>query len=115
MPKLRNSTPPVAPGESPRPLSGAPDSDEPTAPHSRSIVLRLKRAEGQIRGVLRMIAAGDSCNDVAQQLAAARNALDRAHFAMIACTLESEIKGAADDREHTGRVAEVLRILGKYA
>ena len=115
MPNLRNSTPPVALGGSPQRLADAPEGDELPAPHSRSIVLRLKRAEGQIRGVLRMIAEGDSCNDVAQQLAAARHALDRAYFEMLACTLESEIKGAANDRERTERVAEVLRILGKYA
>lgn len=82
--------------------------------HQRGVVLRLRRAEGQIRGVLRMIAAGEPCDDIAQQLAAARNALDRAFFEMMACTLESEIVGHGDGIRRE-RVSEVLRILSKYA
>ena len=83
--------------------------------HKRGVVLRLKRAEGQIRGVLRMIESEQPCNEIAQQLAAVRNALDRAFFEMMACTLESEITGAPDSSERHDRVAEVLRILSKYA
>lgn len=83
--------------------------------HKRGVVLRLKRAEGQIRGVLRMIENEEPCNDIAQQLAAVRNALDRAFFEMMACTLESEIVGAPDSVERQDRVTEVLRILSKYA
>jgi len=83
--------------------------------HQRGVVLRLKRAEGQIRGVLRMISAGEPCDDIAQQLAAARNALDRAFFEMMACTLESEIVGVPESAQRQERVTEVLRILSKYA
>lgn len=79
------------------------------------MVLRLKRAEGQIRGVLRMIENEDPCDAIAQQLAAVRNALDRAFFEMMACTLENEITGAPDSDERQDRVSEVLRILSKYA
>ncbi len=78
-------------------------------------MLRLKRAEGQIRGVLRMIEADEPCDAIAQQLAAVRNALDRAFFEMMACTLENEITGASDSDERQDRVSEVLRILSKYA
>lgn len=83
--------------------------------HQRGVVLRLKRAEGQIRGVLRMISEGEPCDDIAQQLAAARNALDRAFFEMMACTLESEIVGVPESTQRQERVTEVLRILSKYA
>jgi DNA-binding FrmR family transcriptional regulator len=83
--------------------------------HKRGVVLRLKRAEGQIRGVLRMIENEDPCDAIAQQLAAVRNALDRAFFEMMACTLENEITGAPDSDERQDRVSEVLRILSKYA
>jgi DNA-binding FrmR family transcriptional regulator len=90
-------------------------TDDRRNEHKRGVVLRLKRAEGQIRGVLRMIENEDPCDAIAQQLAAVRNALDRAFFEMMACTLQNEITGAPDSDERQDRVSEVLRILSKYA
>ena len=37
---------------------------------------RLKRAEGQLRGIQRMIEEGQPCLDIASQMAAVRKALD---------------------------------------
>jgi DNA-binding FrmR family transcriptional regulator len=48
------------------------------------ITNRLRRARGQIDGVLAMIEDGRSCKDVVTQLAAASKALDRAGFKIIA-------------------------------
>jgi DNA-binding FrmR family transcriptional regulator len=48
------------------------------------VVARLKRVQGQIGGVLRMIEAGEDCAAVVTQLAAASKALDRAGFKIIA-------------------------------
>ena len=45
---------------------------------------RLRRAQGQIGGVIRMIEDGRDCADVVTQLAAASRALDRAGFKIIA-------------------------------
>lgn len=85
------------------------------AEHQRSIALRLRRAEGQIRGVLRMVESGESCEHVAQQLAAVRNALDRAFFEMMACSLEYEVAEAPDATARGERVAALMRVLSKYA
>ena len=52
------------------------------------VVKRLRRAEGQIRGVIRMIEEGRDCADVITQLAAAARALDRAGFKIIATGLQ---------------------------
>lgn len=51
------------------------------------VVKRLRRAQGQIGGVLRMIDEGRECEDVVTQLAAASRALDRAGVAIIASGL----------------------------
>lgn len=51
------------------------------------VVRRLRRAEGQIRGVIRMIEDGRDCADVVTQLAAVSRALDRAGFKIIATGL----------------------------
>lgn len=85
------------------------------ASHQRAIGLRLRRAEGQIRGVLRMVEGGESCEDIAQQLAAVRQALDRAFFEMMACSLECEIAESGNDSHRQERVSGIIRTLSKYA
>jgi len=45
---------------------------------------RLKRAQGQLTAVIRMLDEGNSCEDVVTQLSAVSRALDRAGFAIIA-------------------------------
>jgi DNA-binding FrmR family transcriptional regulator len=53
-----------------------------------AVVNRLRRAEGQIGGVLRMIEEGRECKDIVAQLAAVNHAVDRAGFALIATSLK---------------------------
>nr|WP_028649700.1 metal-sensitive transcriptional regulator [Nocardiopsis sp. CNT312] len=45
---------------------------------------RLRRAQGQLSGVISMIEEGEDCVDVLQQLAAVSKALDRAGFKIVA-------------------------------
>lgn len=52
-----------------------------------SVLKRLKRAQGQIGGIVRMIEEGRDCQDIVTQLAAVSKALDRAGFAVIATGL----------------------------
>ncbi len=59
---------------------------------------RLRRAQGQIGGVLRMIEEGRECQDIVMQLAAVRRAVDRAGFSIIAtglkqCVTEANERG----------------------
>lgn len=49
---------------------------------------RLKRAQGQLGAVVRMLEEGRDCKDVVTQLSAASRALDRAGFTIIATGLE---------------------------
>jgi len=67
----------------------------------RAVVNRLRRAQGQIGGILRMIEEGRDCKDVVTQLAAVNSALDRAGFAIIAtglkqCLTESDGQDSVD-------------------
>ena len=52
------------------------------------VIKRLRRAEGQIRGVIGMLESGRDCADIVTQLAAASRALDRAGFKIIAGGLQ---------------------------
>src|SRR5690625_4338019 len=52
------------------------------------VVNRLKRAQGQLAAVTRMIEDGQDCTAVVTQLSAVSKALDRAGFALIATSME---------------------------
>ena len=57
---------------------------------------RLKRAEGQLRGIQRMIESGEPCLDIASQMAAVRKALDSAYVRMTVCFMQQELKERLD-------------------
>ena len=52
------------------------------------VINRIKRAQGQLAGVLRLLEEGRDCEDVVTQLAAVSKALDRAGFAIVASGLQ---------------------------
>lgn len=79
---------------------------------------RLKRAEGQLRGIQRMIEAGDPCLDIAGQMAAVRKALDSAYVRMTVCFMQQELGARlAPDAKRGAELAAVLEdvqtLLGK--
>jgi DNA-binding FrmR family transcriptional regulator len=51
------------------------------------VIRRLRRAQGQIAGVVRMLEDGRDCRDVVTQLAAVSKAVDRAGLAVVAAGL----------------------------
>ena len=62
---------------------------------------RLRRAEGQLAAVIRMLDDGRDCQDVVTQLAAVSRALDKAGFAIVAsglrqCITEPQKDGSPD-------------------
>ena len=70
----------------------------------KTAVNRLRRAEGQIAGVIRMLEAGRDCKDVVTQLAAVSRALDKAGFSIVAsglkqCLAEGGPEGELDVAE----------------
>ncbi|ASF38690.1 metal-sensitive transcriptional regulator [Halobacillus halophilus] len=60
---------------------------------------RLKRIEGQVRGVLKMMDEDKDCKDVITQLSAARSAMDRAIGYIVAKNLEGCIREAHEEGE----------------
>ena len=61
------------------------------------VIKRLKRAEGQIGGVIRMLEEGRDCEDVITQLAAVRKAMDKASFRLVAGGLRTCVTGKSND------------------
>jgi DNA-binding FrmR family transcriptional regulator len=61
---------------------------------SRAAVLnRLRRAQGQLAGVIAMVESGRDCRDVVTQLAAVSRALDRAGFKIVASNMRQCLAG----------------------
>ena len=67
-----------------------PDETQP-------ILNRLRRAEGQLGAVIRMLEEGRDCQDVVTQLAAVSKALDRAGFKIVATGLRECVLGVQED------------------
>ena len=61
---------------------------------ARAAVLnRLRRAHGQLAGVIAMVEQGRDCRDVVTQLAAVSRALDRAGFKIVAANMLQCLNG----------------------
>lgn len=67
---------------------------------------RLKRVEGQVRGVLRMMDEEKECKDVISQLSAARSAIDRALAFIVAQNLEQCVREQSEKGEDTSEVVQ---------
>ena len=61
------------------------------------VLNRLRRAQGQLSGVIAMIESGRDCKDVVTQLAAVSKALDRAGFKIVATGLRECATGDTSD------------------
>lgn len=70
----------------------------------RRILNRLKRARGQLDGVIAAVENGGSCRDVVTQLAAVSTALDRAGFTIVS----NAMKYCVTDPEETAKVEDGL-------
>lgn len=70
-----------------------------------AVSTRLRRARGQIEGVLAMIEEGRDCEDIVTQLSAASKAVDRAAFTIVSCGLtacvEAEARGETPPIDRT--------------
>lgn len=56
------------------------------------VLLRLRKVEGQIRGLQRMIEEGQDCTEVVHQLSAARKALDKVGFIILSHQMQDCIR-----------------------
>jgi len=81
-----------------------------------ALIRRLKRVEGQVRGLQAMIERDAECEDVAVQMSAARKALDRTFYNMLSCVIERELScknlNSADARERLKYATELLARYG---
>jgi DNA-binding FrmR family transcriptional regulator len=80
--------------------AGVTDTATPTSNGSTQVVNRIKRAQGQLSGVLRMLEEGRDLQEIVNQLKAVSRALDKAGFAIIAGELRaSASKGSVSEED----------------
>lgn len=79
------------------------------------VIRRLRRVEGQVRGIQQMLTDGRECRDIVTQLSAANKALEQAGFVLVAAgltwCLEDPERSAADGYD----LADVQKMFTKLA
>ncbi|MFL6707335.1 MAG: metal-sensitive transcriptional regulator [Massilia sp.] len=89
-----------------------------SAQQKKDLLNRLARIEGQLRGVQKLIAlaqAPSDCDAVAQQMAAARKALDRSFVQLLTSSLVNQSHNAQDLAEARTSAARLAAMLDKFA
>ena len=83
--------------------------------HKKELILRLKRIEGQLRGIQAMIQEGEDCEKVAQQISAGRRALDKAFFNVLACAIQAEPAAACAGKPTVDkRIRNAAELLARF-
>lgn len=96
-----------------QPETPAPLSDY-RADHQKDVVNRLRRIEGQVRGLIEMVQGGRSCEDVATQMSAARKAMDKTFYRMMACSVMEAVYDSKTDAQAIAEVERSARLLDRF-
>jgi DNA-binding FrmR family transcriptional regulator len=75
-----------------------------------AVLNRLRRAQGQLAGVISMIEQGRDCKDVVTQLAAVSRALDRAGFKIVATGMRECLTGVSSEGKQPMTEAELEKL-----
>lgn len=76
---------------------------------AKSVGVRLRRIEGQIKGLQRMLSEERDCAEIAQQIAAARSALDRVAIDLMTAGLEQCVRMELSNRTSGTRTLRRLQ------
>jgi len=64
-----------------------------------AIMARIKRAQGQLGGIVRMLEEGRNCEEIVTQMSAVSKAVHRAAFTLISASLEECIVEGRSDQK----------------
>ncbi|SHE28159.1 DNA-binding transcriptional regulator, FrmR family [Atopostipes suicloacalis DSM 15692] len=78
--------------------------------YEKNVKNRLKRSEGQIRGVLNMMEEEKDCKDVVTQLSAIRTSIDRAIGLIVAENLAQCLREESDE-ENSESIQEAINLI----
>jgi DNA-binding FrmR family transcriptional regulator len=79
------------------------------------VTKRLRRVEGQVRGIQQMLAEGRDCRDVVTQISAANKALEQAGFVLVAAGLRWCLEDPERSRAEGYDIGDVQKMFTKLA
>lgn len=79
-----------------------------------ALLRRLRRIEGQVRGIQRMVDEDKYCVDVLDQISAVRAALDKVGLHLMSDHIKGCVADAVRIDEHEGKVDELVDVVGKF-
>jgi DNA-binding FrmR family transcriptional regulator len=82
----------------------------------KALLSRMARIEGQVRGIRDMIEREEDCERIAQQLSAARGALQKAFSQMMACAIKHQLfdENKFDETE-SEQLEKLTQVISKYS
>jgi DNA-binding FrmR family transcriptional regulator len=84
-------------------------------PHKLALLKRLRRIEGQVRGVARMIESDRYCVDVVTQLTAVRAALDAVALQLLDDHTRGCVQSAVRSGHGSRAIGELMTVMRKFA
>jgi DNA-binding FrmR family transcriptional regulator len=89
--------------------------DERSSTETETLLTRLRRIEGQIRGIQRMLEEGRGCEDILTQLTAARSALDQVGLLLMDWHIERcLLSGLPPDEPRVRELREALKTWTRF-
>ena len=83
-------------------------------PSHAKVVPRLRRIEGQVRGITRMVESRRYCIDIVQQLTAVRNALDQAALEVMKSHINGCVSDAIKRRDGAEKIEELMQTIHRF-
>ncbi len=83
-------------------------------PKHSDVLPRLRRIEGQIRGIGRMVEGRRYCIDIIQQLTAARKALDQVSLNIMSGHIDTCVSDAIRHRDGTKKIDELMATINRF-
>ena len=86
----------------------------PQYPNHNTLLPRLRRIEGQVRGISRMVENRRYCIEIIQQLTAVRRAMDQVTLQVMKGHINGCVSDAIKRREGTQKVDELMRTINQF-
>ena len=83
-------------------------------PKHDTLLPSLRRIEGQVRGIARMVEGRRYCIDIIQQLTAARKALDQVSLKVMSGHINACVSEAIRRREGEKKINELMQTINRF-
>ena len=80
----------------------------------KKVIARLRRIEGQVRGVQRMIEEEADCGEILNQIAAIKSAVHHAGIIMFENHAQECIARSLEQGDHDQNFEEIVKVMGRF-